>query len=109
MRYKIVQANEPERLSEQVEELLNTGWQLHGGLLMTPTSSLYTQALVSEQGTLTKTVSLTSEDLGVIRRALKHDPPLNSQQGADRQRANQILSDLEGDSSGSEDTERDKD
>jgi hypothetical protein len=48
MRYRIVQANDPERLSEQVEELLNDGWKLHGGLLMTSTSSLYTQALLHE-------------------------------------------------------------
>jgi len=42
MRYRIVQANDPERLCEQVEELLNIGWKLHGGLNELDFESLHT-------------------------------------------------------------------
>lgn len=94
MRYKIVQANDPDRLSEQVAGLLNTGWRLHGGLLMTPTSSLYTQALVNEQDAPAEIEVLKIKAVRVIQDALKLAVALNPQQQQSLNEANQLLSEF---------------
>lgn len=56
MRYLIVEENDPERMSKDVEALLNGGWELHGNLVLAAYVgddgrgiSVYAQALTNEQ------------------------------------------------------------
>jgi hypothetical protein len=60
----IVARHTPERLSEDVEELLNSGWRLHGNLILTShseppdesgwsrTRTIYLQAILNDQDPL---------------------------------------------------------
>ena len=74
MRYMIVARRTPERLSEDVEELLNTGWKLHGDLILTsqseppdesgwsPTRTVYLQAVINDQDPL-ENAAFAAQDL----------------------------------------------
>ena len=74
MRYMIVARHTPDRLSEDVEELLNTGWKLHGDLILTShseppdetgwsqTSTIYLQAVINDHSPL-ENVAFAEEDL----------------------------------------------
>jgi len=101
MRYILVEAPDPDKLTTTVQRLLDEGWELYGDPMFagfTSRQPAYAQALTNEndpQSATPPTELLDSREvLRVLQSALSNTVTLNTEQQQNRERANQILSKL---------------